>query len=256
MKLTTAERLHHAWYGDDGRVNIRYWNHRINDKPGFVVDPNQPGDGLRTIDRDRVAPGYVLYSPDHSRKFLLLDLDGKIVHEWPAWTSHFGYLLPNGHLLLDTEFSPDRELGSWLHPVEQMTWGRADSFTRRLGLELPDEVHWEYAARGGTDEPKWWCGDDPDVLARSENLEGTSDGHEVTSPVGSFLPNPYGLHDVHGNVAEWCSDQIENGRLHVARGGEFRSEPLGAGFSCRFLLGSTLSTEGVGLRPMRRVERE
>lgn len=111
MKLTEAERLHHAWYGDDGRVNIRYWNHRINNNPGFVVDPNQPGDGLRTINRDRVAPGYVLYSPDHSRKFLLLDLDGEVVHEWPAWTSHFGYLLPNGHLLLDTEFSPDRELG-------------------------------------------------------------------------------------------------------------------------------------------------
>lgn len=111
MKVPRAVPVHRTWYDDDGLVHIQYWNHRIQGQPGFAVDPNQPGDGLRVLDRDRVAPGYVLYSPDHSRKFLLIDLEGNIVHEWPAWTSHFGYLLPNGHLLLDTEFSPDRELG-------------------------------------------------------------------------------------------------------------------------------------------------
>ncbi len=113
MKLDShPERLHHAWFGDDGRVNIRYWNHRIKGVDGFVVDPTKwGGDGLRVCNKDKAAPGYVLYSPDHSRKFLLLDVDANIVHEWPAWTSHFGYLLPNGHLLLDTEFSPDREVG-------------------------------------------------------------------------------------------------------------------------------------------------
>jgi hypothetical protein len=110
MKLTEAKREHHC-YRDKNDVRIvQFWNQRMEGKPGKPVLP-EPGDGLRLCNREKVAPGYVLYSPDHSNKFLLLDLDGKIVHEWPAWTSHFGYLLPNGHLVLDTEFSPDKEWG-------------------------------------------------------------------------------------------------------------------------------------------------
>ena len=95
---------------------IETWNRRLKGQPPRLVLP-EPGDGLRTCDRDRAAPGYVLYSPDHSNKFLLIDLEGEIVHEWPAWTSHFGYLLSNGHLLLDTEFSPDRPVG-----VVELDW--------------------------------------------------------------------------------------------------------------------------------------
>ena len=110
MILTKAERLHTTTVDGNGVRTIRYWNHRLKGQPGFQVLP-EPGDGLRRCDREKAAPGYVLYSPDHSNKFLLINLDGDIVHEWPAWTSHFGYLLPNGHLLLDTEFSPQRDLG-------------------------------------------------------------------------------------------------------------------------------------------------
>ncbi|MCX7011555.1 MAG: aryl-sulfate sulfotransferase [Candidatus Sumerlaeota bacterium] len=104
------KRWHSTTYKEDGTRWIRYWNHIIQGRPGFPVRPEK-GDGLRMMNREKVAPGYVLYSPDHSKKFLLLNLDGEIVHEWPAFTSHFGYLLPNGHLLLDTEFSPDRDCG-------------------------------------------------------------------------------------------------------------------------------------------------
>ena len=116
MKLTTAERLHFTTVRPDGVRVIRTWNHRLMGQPGRPVLP-EPGDGLRKYDREKTAPGYVLYTPDHSNRFLLIDLDGEIVHEWPAWTSHFGYLLPNGHLLLDTEFSPDRPVG-----VAELDW--------------------------------------------------------------------------------------------------------------------------------------
>jgi len=114
MILNEAKRLHFTTVDENGIRTIRYWNHRVQGQPGFQVLPDseqERGDGLRTYDRKKTAPGYVLYSPDHSNKFLLIDLEGNIVHEWPAWTSHFGYLLPNGHLLLDTEFSPDRDIG-------------------------------------------------------------------------------------------------------------------------------------------------
>jgi hypothetical protein len=110
MRLNDSPRVHDAWTDGHGVRHIRYWNHRIQGNPGFEIHP-EPGDGLRTLHPDKVAPGYTLYSPDHSKKFLLIDLQGTIVHEWPAWTSHFGTLLPNGHLLLDTEFSPDRGVG-------------------------------------------------------------------------------------------------------------------------------------------------
>ena len=132
MKLTSAEKLHHAWEEPDGRVHIQYWNHRMNGQPGFTVNP-EPGDGLRVLDEERVAPGYVLYSPDHSNRFLLLNVQGEIVHEWPAWTSHFGYMLPNGHLLLDTEFSPHRDLG-----IVELDWDGNEVWS------CPCQVHHDF----------------------------------------------------------------------------------------------------------------
>lgn len=116
MKLTSAERLHHTHVQPDGSRIIQTWNHRKSGKTGRPVHA-KPGDGLRTFNREKTTPGDVLYTPDHSNKFLLINLQGEIVHEWPAWTSHFGYLLPNGHLLLDTEFSPGREVG-----VAELDW--------------------------------------------------------------------------------------------------------------------------------------
>lgn len=110
MILTEAERLHYTTIREDGLRIIQSWNHRKKGSKGHLVVP-EPGDGLRKYDREKTEAGYILYTPDHSNKFLLINLEGEIVHEWPAFTSHFGYLLPNGHLLLDTEFAPDREIG-------------------------------------------------------------------------------------------------------------------------------------------------
>ena len=126
------QRWHFTTIRDDGVRVIETWNHRLKGQPGNPVLP-EPGDGLRTIDRQNVAPGYALYSPDHSKKFLLLNLDGEIVHEWPAWTSHFGYLLPNGHLLLDTEFSPQREIG-----VVELDWNGKEVWF------CPSQVHHDF----------------------------------------------------------------------------------------------------------------
>lgn len=132
MRLDHAPRVHFTSFAPEGRRQILTFAGRLRGlKPRPVLPA--PGDGLRRIDRDKVAPGYVLFSPDHSNKFLLIDLDGEIVHEWPAWTSHFGYLLPNGHLLLDTEFSPWRETG-----VVELDWnGREVWF-------CPSQVHHDF----------------------------------------------------------------------------------------------------------------
>ncbi len=88
-------------------------------------------------------------------------------------------------------------------PVEQVSWDdlkNADGFLARTGLSLPSEAEWEYACRAGTSGP----------YAGNGNLDdmGWYDGNSgnTTHDVGGKLPNQFGLHDMHGNVFEWCED--------------------------------------------------
>jgi formylglycine-generating enzyme required for sulfatase activity len=129
------------------------------------------------------------------------------------------------------------------HPVEKITWGDAVAFCNRLsvrdglrpyysengatvlggdGYRLPTEAEWEYACRAGT-TTRYQSGDDPETLAKVGNVaDGTlharipelsnamiaaEDGYVYTAPAGRFAANGFGLHDMHGNVAEWCGDQ-------------------------------------------------
>ena len=96
------------------------------------------------------------------------------------------------------------------NPVEQVRWADAVSFCRKLSAldkefeyRLPTEAEWEYACRAG--EAKCRYGDILDiawVFMNTDDGEGSS-GHR---PVGTKTPNKWGLHDMFGNVAEWCGD--------------------------------------------------
>ncbi len=109
------------------------------------------------------------------------------------------------------------------HPVHHVTWNDCQRFLARLNtlgvgtFRLPTEAEWEFACRAGTtnrfsfgdalecsdvrefcepmDRWMWWGGNNAD--------RGHGPG---CKPVGRKLPNPWGLHDMHGNVWEWCSD--------------------------------------------------
>ena len=98
------------------------------------------------------------------------------------------------------------------HPVVHVGWADATAYARWAGKELPTEVEWEYAARGGLVGRDFAWGDElsPGGAVLANTWQGPfpwrsddPDGHHRTSPVGSYPPNGYGLHDMIGNVWEW-----------------------------------------------------
>jgi formylglycine-generating enzyme required for sulfatase activity len=109
-----------------------------------------------------------------------------------------------------------------LHPVEHVSWKDCTKTLFRLKLRLPTESEWEYGTRAGT-ATIWWTGNDSRSLESAANLcdlywlnhggsssmhhEEWDDGHAVHAPVGRYLPNAFGLHDVMGNLWEWCQDR-------------------------------------------------
>jgi len=97
-------------------------------------------------------------------------------------------------------------------PAVTMTQFAARQYTKWLsGLtgrfhRIPAESEWEYACRAGTDTP-FSCGcADPKTLADVAWFADNAD--DTTHPVGQKKPNAFGLHDMHGNVAEWVVDEL------------------------------------------------
>ena len=102
-------------------------------------------------------------------------------------------------------------------PVENVSWYDAQKFIRRLnakegtgGYRLPTEMEWELAARGGT-VTRWFFGQGPKNPKDMESRLGAyawfaKNSGKTTKPVGKKKPNPYGLHDIYGNVHEWVQD--------------------------------------------------
>ena len=136
------------------------------------------------------------------------------------------------------QFSPGER--GWMlsrprQPVVRVSWSKALAFCRWLSattgrtVALPTEAQWEYACRAGTATPLWYGTVDSDFSGVANLSDAThqaidrfgwsgrasvippwrpadtryNDHSRVSAPVGTYAPNPWGLHDMHGNVAEW-----------------------------------------------------
>ena len=156
-----------------------------------------------------------------------------------------------------------------------------------MGLLLPSEAQWENGCRAGTETP-WWTGLERETL-RERNAVNLADqaaaragatwqaikdwpelddGYVVHAPVGTYAANEWGLHEVHGNVYEWCLDGYDSGfygrgskvdpvapwegaDLRVLRGGSFNSPAANARSAYRFHQGETVQDNDLGVRAVR-----
>jgi formylglycine-generating enzyme required for sulfatase activity/predicted Ser/Thr protein kinase len=116
-------------------------------------------------------------------------------------------------------------------PVEAVSWRDCDGVLRRPGMELPTEAQWEYACRAGASTP-WWTGGEVTSMdgggqfqyRAAEDPEFGSDKARG-AVVGEHRPNAFGLHDVQGNVREWCRDRHGSYELPVQAGDGLREGP-------------------------------
>ena len=202
------------------------------------------------------------------------------------------YEMTQGQWVRFTGLNPSGYDSGWngtvgiTNPVEQVNWTACERVTRNLGLELPSEAQWEFGARGGTSSV-WWTGNAKESLADKVNLADQSfvavggppgvaawwpefrDGFPVHAPVGVLAANAFGLHEVCGNVWEWCfdvhadylSEETRDPRTdgdglawRVSRGGGFGHAATDARSALIDLNAPTSQQYDLGVRPSRALQ--
>ena len=178
---------------------------------------------------------------------------------------------------LPLDLSSERD--GLLRPVDTISWEDARTLLGRLALALPSEAQWEFAARAGT--TSLWCsGDARETLAGVANapwedpLTNPGNAAHATVPVMQLGANAFGLHNVHGNVAEWVLDayvpsyaaasprgdppnEPANERpLRITRGGGAASDAGELRSSARSETPAGTRSATIGVRPARAIERE
>ena len=144
-------------------------------------------------------------------------------------------------------------------PVERVDLESCREFCRRAGLVLPTEAQWEYACRAGSKEAYGGKG-----RLDAMGWYAANSGSE-THPVGKKVPNAWGLHDMHGNVEEWCADGYDVYPDHavtnpagrpsmmgvVVRGGNWESDAMDCRSASRAsgLVLPLFKHERLGFRP-------
>jgi len=201
-----------------------------------AIDPEGfPADGEGPVRAVRLSPFRIdRYATSNQRFAEFVDATGyRTDAEQYGWSFVFAGLLPTGHpptsavadapwwrQVHGAHWRQPEGAGSSLegrmdHPVVHVSWNDAVAFCQWADRRLPTEAEWEYAARGGLVSARYAWGDEltPDDRWMCNIWQGTfptentlADGFLGTAPVDAFDPNGFGLHNVAGNVWEWCAD--------------------------------------------------
>lgn len=154
------------------------------------------------------------------------------------------------------------------YPVDNVSWEAAQTFIGKLNekagakrYRLPTEAEWEYAARAGTETVRYW-GDSTDEM--EQYAWSSSNSGKRSRTVGLLKPNAWGLHDMLGNVWEWCQDWYSikpytnepttdpsgpsEGAGRVLRGGSWSNFASQIRVAYRFELNPSYRRRNVGLR--------
>jgi len=193
--MDTTEVTNAQWKKFVAATGFKSFAERVptaDDFPG--VDPAK-------IPPEMMVPGSVVFTPP----------DGPVPLEYHLqWWS----FLPGADWMHPT--GPDSNIdGLDDHPVVHVTYDDALAYCEWAGKRLPTEAEWEFASRGGLVQKQFLWGDEktPEGKRLANIWEGAFpyrnleiDGYSASSPAGNYPPNPYGLHDMSGNVWEWTSD--------------------------------------------------
>jgi formylglycine-generating enzyme required for sulfatase activity len=136
----------------------------------------------------------------------------------------------------------DAGWGRGSQPVINISWTDAKQYaawlSHRTGkrYRLLTEAEWEYAARSGTDSRYWWGNHTGNGEANCYDCGSKWDGRQA-APVGRFSPNPFGLHDMHGNVSEWVEDCYRDRHREAPGDGKAWMQDCGALSEARMVRG-------------------
>ncbi|MEM7244365.1 MAG: SUMF1/EgtB/PvdO family nonheme iron enzyme [Acidobacteriota bacterium] len=160
-----------------------------------------------------------------------VEVSGHWLGRYPVTNEEYGRFLKERPEHGSPRFWDDQRFNDPRQPVVGVSWADARAFCEWAGGRLPTEAEWEHACRAGT-TTRYWSGDAEEELARVDWYRGNSGGE--LHVVGELEANPWGLNDIHGNVREWCEDEM--GASRVIRGGSWYDAAGGCRAACRLRL--------------------
>lgn len=203
----------------------RAWIEEILPAPPPATDPApaptpDPPPSLRTIPGMRwIAPGeFLMGSPaDEAERDLDEGPQTRVIFPTGFWIGQ--YEVSQAEFVSLMGHNPSLYLDDPTRPVERVNWQEAMAYCEHLtqreqaaghlpdthAYRLPTEAEWEYAARAGT-STRFSFGHDPHATLIDRFAWYDKNSASTSHPVGAKEPNPWGLHDLHGNVMEWCLD--------------------------------------------------